>query len=119
VQAVRTLYATAPPGATLVSVGSNVFWRYRDFVTYDYKSATLTSSPVESERAVLKLMGDNPRGSYLLFTRGQIAAEISTGLPSGLGAELVSAVEDSGQFQLVYANPDARVYRFLPNATAG
>jgi len=119
VQAVRTLYATAPPGATLVSVGSNVFWRYRDFVSYNYKSATLTSSPVESERAVVKLMGDNPRGSYLLFTRGQIAAEISTGLPSGLGAELVSAVEDSGQFQLVYANPDARVYRFLQNAASG
>jgi len=119
VQAVRTVYSTAPLGATLVSVSDNVFWRYRDFVSYKYRAATLTSSPSESEQAIVKLMGDNPRGSYLLFTRGQIATEISTGLPPGIGAKLVSAIEDSGQFQLVYANPDARVYRFLPNATAG
>jgi hypothetical protein len=46
------------------------------------------------------------------MTRAQRAhGELFNGLQPGMWAELERAFETSGKFEVVYSNPDARVFR--------
>jgi hypothetical protein len=110
VQAVRWLYAHAPAGTSLVSVTSNVPWRAQSVERYEYRPAgedlgPTTLSNVEEE------MRRNPHGAYLILTKGQyVFAQSFLGKPPGWGEDLERQIVDSGRFQLVYANTEARVY---------
>jgi hypothetical protein len=114
VQAVAEMYRLAPKGASLVSLNSNVPWRYRDFVGYDYRSSP-DESALRTMHDVLALMPANPRGSYLLLTRGQFFASTTAyGLPADIDRHIVDLVRSSPRFRLVYSNPDAWLYKLRP-----
>jgi hypothetical protein len=108
--AVDWLYANAPAGSSLVAATSNVPWRSRDIERYRYEplNAALGPAPVPVIEARMRA---NPRGAYLLLTRGQyVYAETFLGEPPGWGAALERDVLRSGRFRMVYANAEAKVF---------
>jgi hypothetical protein len=114
VQAVAEMYRIVPKGASLVSIDPNVPWRYRDFVSYDYETSSHESA-LTTINALLALMPPNPRGSYLLLTRGQfLSATTSSGLPADFGQRISDLVRSSPRFRLLYSNPDASLYQLVP-----
>ncbi|MGI5240382.1 hypothetical protein [Dactylosporangium sp. CA-139066] len=109
-EAVAWLYANAPAGTSFVSLTSNVPWRAQAIERYKYVPlgedfGPTTLADIERE------MRANPRGAYLVVTKGQfVFAESFLGKPAGWGESIEREVVDSGRFRPVYTTPDARIY---------
>jgi len=109
-RAVEYLYAHAPAGASFVSVTSNVPWRAQGVERYRYLPLGQDFGPTTIP-AIEDEMRSNPKGAYLIMTKGQfVFAETFLGKPRGWGENLERQVIDSGRFRAVYTNPEARVY---------
>ncbi|MFE9201466.1 hypothetical protein [Micromonospora sp. NPDC007230] len=109
-RAVEWLYAHAPADATFVSVTSNVPWRAKGVERYQYRPLGQDLGPT-TVPAIEEEMRANPKGAYLVMTKGQfVFAQSFLGKPRGWGEDLERQVVDSGRFRLVYQNPEARVY---------
>ncbi|MET8908999.1 hypothetical protein [Micromonospora sp. NPDC004551] len=109
-RAVEWLYAHAPAGVSFVSVTSNVPWRAQGVERYRYRPLGEDLGPT-SVVAIEEEMRRNPKGAYLIMTKGQfVFAESFLGKPRGWGETLERQVVDSGRFRLVYTNSGARVY---------
>ncbi|MFR9776604.1 hypothetical protein ACL02O_11170 [Micromonospora sp. MS34] len=109
-RAVEWLYAHAPAEATFVSVTSNVPWRAQAVEQYEYRPVGQDLGPT-TVPAIEEEMRQNPRGGYLIITKGQfVFAESFLGKPPGWGEELERQIVDSGRFKLVYSNSEARIY---------
>ncbi|WP_200210971.1 hypothetical protein [Micromonospora coerulea] len=117
-RAVEWLYAHAPAGVSFVSVTSNVPWRAQGIERYRYRPIGEDLGPT-TVTAIDEEMRRNPKGAYLIMTKGQyVFAESFLGKPQGWGPDLEREVVDSGQFRLVYTNPEARIY-VLGNSERG
>jgi hypothetical protein len=130
VAAVERLYDIAPAGTTLVAGTGNLPWRYRDYVRHEYDLVTeLTSwkNLLENPNGILgvvyqmrHVMQGYPEGAYLIFTRSQKAySDLLGGSPPGSLSRVERAVERSPDFDLVYRNPDARIFRLSKTARGG
>jgi hypothetical protein len=109
-RAVEWLYAHAPADASFISVTSNVPWRAQSVERYKYRPVGEHLGPT-TVPAIEQEMRRNPRGAYLIMTKGQyVFAESFLGKPPGWGDDLERQIVDSGRFRLVYTNPEARVY---------
>jgi hypothetical protein len=109
-QAVNWLYAHAPAGTSFVSLTSNVPWRAQGVERYRYEPLGEDLGPT-SLPEIEEEMRRNPRGAYLLMTKGQVVfAESFLGKPAGWGEGIERDIVDSGRFRLVYTNPEARIY---------
>jgi hypothetical protein len=109
-QAVSWLYAHAPAGTSFVSLTSNVPWRAQDIERYKYRPVGKDLGP-DSLTAIEDEMRRNPHGAYLIMSEGQfVFAESYLGEPPGWGEGVEREIVDSGRFQLVYRNQEARIY---------
>jgi hypothetical protein len=109
-QAVNWLYAHAPPDSSFVAVTSNVPWRTQGIERYDYRPLGRDLGPT-AVPAIEDEMRRNPKGAFLILTKGQsVFAESYLGMPPGWGENIERQVADSGHFQLVYANSEASIY---------
>ncbi|SIM50559.1 hypothetical protein [Micromonospora cremea] len=118
-RAVEWLYAHAPAGVSFVSVTSNVPWRAQGVERYRYRPLGEDLGPT-TVGAIEEEMRHNPKGAYLIITEGQfVFAESFLGKPRGWGENLEREVVDSGQFRLVYTNPEARVYVLASTSERG
>jgi hypothetical protein len=117
-RAVEWLYAHAPAGVSFVSVTSNVPWRAQGIERYRYRPIGEDLGPT-TVTAIEEEMRRNPKGAYLVMTKGQyVFAESFLGKPRGWGPDLERQIVDSGKFRLVYTNPEARIY-VLGNSERG
>lgn len=122
VQAVRTLYATAPRGSLLIAGNGNLPWRFEHYAGYDYEQVIETTSwkSLSSRRSsmrdvvaeVARLMRRERDGrAYLIITRSQkAAADLLGSGPRGALERFENAVAASPTFGLVYDNRDATIY---------
>ncbi|MFU8874024.1 hypothetical protein [Micromonospora sp. SL4-19] len=118
-QAVDWLYAHAPAGVSLVSVTSNVPWRAQGVERYKYLPLGQDLGPTTAIAIEAEMRG-NPKGAYLIITKGQfVFAETFLGKPRGWGEAVEREVVDSGDFKLVYSNPEARVYVLTSSERGG
>ncbi|RQW86871.1 hypothetical protein [Micromonospora globispora] len=109
-RAVEWLYDHAPAGTSFVSVTSNVPWRTEGVERYRYRPIGDDLGPT-TIGAIEDEMRGNPKGAYLIFTKGQfVFAETFLGKPHGWGEGLERQVVDSGKFRLVYTSTEARIY---------
>lgn len=109
-QAIDWLYANATPGVTFVALTSNVPWRTRDIEQYTYTPLGEDLGP-GSLPTIKAAMEANPRGAYLILTKGQyVMAETFYGKPPGWGQNIEREVDASGRFTLVYARDGAKIY---------
>ena len=114
VQAVRYLYNVAPPGSQFLAPGISEPWQFQGYTTY--RTVWLENKVVREANvpALEQRMSKNSNGSYLLITRSAAATlELYAGVSSATLARFEQAVEDSGQFTIVYQNADAKVYMFI------
>jgi hypothetical protein len=127
VTAVQRLYDIVPPDATLIAGGGNLPWRYRDYERHEYDLITELQSwknLIVAPDAILAvvyetrdLMAAYPQGAYLIFTRGQKAyVDLLGGSPRGSLDRVERAVMRSPDFDLVYRNRDARIFKLSKNA---
>jgi hypothetical protein len=90
----------------------HVPWMSQDVGTYDFKSSGFENFATGNISAVLNEFQSSPNG-FLIITTGQIEfGEQTYGLPPDWGRKLESSLVSSGNFKLVYHNPDARIYRY-------
>lgn len=115
VAAVAHLYRVAPPHTTFVSLDGNVPWRYTQIAQHPIEAPLPIGhrSPTAYVGRVRAAIAGNPEGGYLLVTRAQLTSvQIVLGVPPGWAAALYRALARSRDVRLVYANRDARIYRF-------
>ena len=119
VTAVRGLYSVAQPGATIAAVTPLLPWRFQGYANYDYRMPDLSVFADLSVPTMVEALPRNPRGTFLVVTRGQEAqAEIFYGLGPGWGDRLERTLDHSPWFRVVYRNPDAVVYQLQPPPAA-
>ncbi len=117
VDAVRELYAIAPPGSLLVQAGFSAPLGFENFEKYP--SMTLGAPIIERQDAnavIDRINGANTDGVpvYLIVTRSQRAqVELFDGLPAGTLESLERVLIASGRFQVRYTNPDATIYALV------
>ncbi|WP_182444239.1 glycosyltransferase [Streptacidiphilus sp. PB12-B1b] len=113
-----------PPGSVIVALTDNVPGIYQHYddhrlVQLYQQAPEITSLLVQNPLAGLDAaVAGAPPGApaYLVFTRGQEAQLYLTGLlPKETFGQLEEAVSSTPGFSVVYRNPDAVVYRFVPN----
>ncbi|HET8909927.1 MAG TPA: hypothetical protein VFN23_00585 [Ktedonobacteraceae bacterium] len=121
---VQHLYSIAPPHSLLIEAWDASPWQYKDYEKYlsrslydDIPDAVIHTNVGEVVRYI-ESQG-NPH-TYLIFTRGQKAYGIVyNGLPDDTLDRLENALLASGDFKLIYRNPDAQILLFLGSKTGG
>lgn len=112
-RALEVLYETAPEGSTLAALSPQLSWRYTEVGDHRYRTSTREEFASSDLSGLRRTLGDNPRGTYLIITTGQLAfGEEVHGLPPDWTADTEAAMLATGEFDLVYENPDARVYSY-------
>lgn len=121
VQAARYLYQIAPPGSVLRAPGISVPWQFEDYTSV--RTRWIASRAVRNLDVVSleQQMSKNPHGGYVFITRSSVATlELYSGLSPDALPRFEQAMLDSGRFQLIYQNADARIYVFVkPPPRAG
>jgi hypothetical protein len=107
--ALQWLYNTAPPGATFVSMVSEIPWGYRDLLKFHLApgtSGTILSNPTVAEHYL-----DTPGpGAYLIVSRDQTEfGHLFGGLPIDWAHRVVSAVLATGRYRVVFSNTQAEI----------
>lgn len=111
--AVRAVYRIAPAGATLISITPQVSWDFTDITKYKYEPDNLDEFAFAKVGSILAEIHGNPRSGYVIVTTSQLVyGEQTYGLPMNWGARVEAAMIRSGQFVLVYANHDAKIYEY-------
>jgi hypothetical protein len=112
ISAVKVLYRIAPSGATLLSITPQVAWRFADINRYNYEPDNLDEFAFVNISAIVRSLAGNPHGGYVLITTSQLVyGEQSYGLPSNWGIRVERAMVGSGRFELLYSNPNAKIYK--------
>jgi hypothetical protein len=128
--AVSELYRIAPLGSSLMAETNYLPWKYQD---YEWSKADPTRrrhkylsladewnlAPNTSVREMVTWAGEalrarpsvNQRAGFLILSRSQRAhEEILGGLSQSTMDQFERLLLRSGKFQLVYSNPDAKIY---------
>lgn len=120
---VRYLYHIAPTNALLLQAWDGTPWIYKNYEKYNTNSLLTTVPDAITSRNIETIVqfikGQNAPAAYLIFTRSQKATAEMSGVPPGTLDRLENALIASGQFKLVYANPDAQIFQFLEKNKTG
>ena len=107
--ALQWLYSTAPPGATFISMVSEIPWGYRDLLKFHLEpnlSGVTLSTPKEAEHYL-----DTPGpGAYLIVSDDQTEfGHLFGGLPIDWAHRVVSVVLATGRYRVVFSNVQAQI----------
>jgi hypothetical protein len=118
VSAAKYLYNTAPPGSLIVEGSRNYPSLFRNYEQFTYvpmnrepedSRLTIIDDPV----VVMERWMSNPEypAAYLIITRSMKAENDMVGImPSGSFNIIESKLEQSGRFEVLYSDPDAKIY---------
>jgi hypothetical protein len=119
VNGMQQLYTIASPGDLLIDVEDGAPWQFQQAEQFDYLTLAdtlphdLASANVDGLAQFIVNRTDHP--TYLIITRSQAATlESSSSFPPNTLHLFEQAMIASGYFQLVYSNPDAQIYLFVP-----
>lgn len=115
VAAVDQLFDVAPPGSSLLVVDAAAPWLVQGRDQYDFvrslKDGNRTN-PAAVVDALARRPGDGER--FALFTRAQEQAMSQRlGLPRNWGDAFTGQLLQTGRFDLIYENPDARIFKLV------
>lgn len=123
IEGVHYLYSIAPPNSLLIAGWNDTPWQYKDYEKYTCESlAEVLPDAVNTNVSKLAQLIESQRNphTYLIFTRGEkVQAYSLYGLPNGAFDRLEDAMLKSGEFKMIYSNPDAQIFIFLGNAKGG
>jgi O-antigen/teichoic acid export membrane protein len=119
VNGVNYLYSIAPRNALLLGGWDGAPWQYKDYEKYQLVTLDnpdlFEAASKEDVNAIVKYLRSHARGNvYVLFTRSEKTTFNSmSGLPPGSLDEIEEKIAASGDFNLVYRNPDVQIYQFV------
>ncbi len=121
VAGVQQLYKIAQPGSIFIEGTNGAPWQFQDYEKYNtfVLTDTLLNAVAGSNVAAISqfIRLQKHTYAYLLFTRSQEATlESSFGQAPGTLYRLEQALLASGQYELVYSNPDAQILLFKGDA---
>lgn len=124
VAGVHHLYSIAQPGSIFIAGTDGAPWKFQDYEKYDLFSLTDSLLNAVTNRNVAAITqfirSQKHTTAYLIFTRSQEATLESTfGAVPGTLDRLENALIVSGQYKLIYSNPDAHILLFIENAPGG
>ncbi len=122
VAGVHYLYTIAPNNSLLISPWDGPPWqssKFEQYSTYTMSEEIPSSAPEiivhKDVGAVIRLIqSTHPSQTYVLFTRSELATTRASGLPPNALNAFKQALISSGQFVLIYSNPDAQILVFIP-----
>ncbi len=124
---VNYLYSVAPAHSLFMTCWLGGPWQFKDYEKYtldDLGAEDATTKDINPANvpAIVTSMQQGSVGTnaYLVFTRSEIATfDATSGLPAGSLITLENAVAKSGDFNLIYKNPDVRIYALASSAQGG
>ncbi len=124
VAGVQYLYSMAQPGAVFIAGTDGTPWQSQDFEKYNLLVLTdsLPSAVTQGNTAaIMQFIRDQaPAAAYLILTRSQEATlEATFGAAPGTLDRLETALIASGDYRLIYSNPDARILLFTGSTQKG
>ncbi len=116
---VRYLYHVARPGALFLGGWNDTPWLFKDYERYSCDSLAdvlPTAVAQHNVAAIVQFIKRQHRPqSFVILTRAQEAqAEAFADLPPGVLDRLGVALEQSGQFTLIYHTADVQVFLSIP-----
>lgn len=115
VTAVQELYHIAAPGSTLIAMSPELPWRFTDVGEFRYQADNIAQFSLYSTPAVMRLVEGNPNGGYVIITTSQIVFGWQTyDFPPTWGQTIEKLLSGSPYFKLVYSNPDAEIFKYIP-----
>ena len=127
VQGIGRLYAAAPRNSILVAPSNNLAWQEQGYGAYRhllmnriFTTREGTTPQALAARLANYLAGRPAPAAFLIITRSvrNYDAEFGSS-PWGKVTDLERGVGRSPRFQLVYANPDVKVFRFVRRPGGG
>ncbi len=121
---VQHLYSIAPPHSILIEAWDDSPWQYKDYEKYTSESLydALPDAVIHANvgEVVRYIESQGNPHAYLIITRGQKAYGATyDGLPDSTMDRLEDAMLKSGDFKLIYRNPDAQILLFLGSTKGG
>jgi 4-amino-4-deoxy-L-arabinose transferase-like glycosyltransferase len=121
VAGVEYLYSIAPAHSLFLGGWDGAPWHYKDYEKYVLVSLSdshlFHAASTQDVNAIVQyLQSHRLKGGnvYLLFTRSQKTTfDSMSGLPPGSLDQIEEKIAASGDFNLVYHNPDAQIYQFI------
>ncbi len=118
VAGVHYLYNIAQPGSIFIAGTSGTPWQFQDFEKYNLFVLTdsLLNAVVHPDVAAITqfIRSQKHTAAYLVFTRSQEATlESAFDFAPGTLNRLEQALIASGQYKLIYSNPDAQILLFI------
>jgi hypothetical protein len=115
---VNWLYNHAPANSLFMTCFLGGPWQYEDYAKYKFDGLEMDPvnviDPANVPGIIQYMQQDGGTNQYLIFTRSEIATYNATsGLTPGYMTTLETAVENSGDFNLIYRNPDVLIYQLV------
>jgi hypothetical protein len=119
INGVRYLYSIAPPNSLFLQAYGGTAWQFQDYEKYSgYELDDALPDAVETQNvdAIVQFIEEqtNYPKTYVIFTRSQKATADSDGMPPGMLDQLQKALLASGKFKMVFSNPDAQIFEYVP-----
>ena len=116
----RYLYSIAAPSSTLVQAWDGGTWQFQKYGQYfeytlsDYIPNAVGKLDVNAITQFIEKSKLPTANAYMFFTRSDVATfDANAQLPQGTLNRLINALLVSGQYKLIYANPDAEILKFV------
>ena len=114
---IQYLYGIAPPKSLLIEGWYDTPWQYKDYEKYTCIALTDVAPNsvlnVNVDELIRYVKSQRNPHSYLVFSRSEKAQAYSlSGVPNGALDRLEVAMLKSGEFKLLYTNPDAQIFLF-------
>ena len=109
-EAVQYVYSVAPPGSRLLSVTTNVPWKFQGYEQYRYASLRWPFQTGDVNAWYSIMRSRNYPASYLILTRSQKAClELYFNFPGEDWDRVERALLESPRFKVIYANDHATI----------
>ena len=112
--AVEYLYQVAEPDSLLTAAAYNLPWKYRDYEQYRY--LTVKDAVLQGDvQSITTLITDKDAPhSYFILTRSQLTLlELFEGETPQEWSALIENLTSSDQFQVIYRNSDAVIFKVV------
>jgi hypothetical protein len=115
---VNWLYNHAPAGSLFMTCFLGGPWQYEGYAKYKFDGLEMDPvnviDPANIPGIIQYMQQDGGTNQYLIFTRSEIATYNATsGLTPGYMTTLEKDITNSGDFNLIYRNPDVQIYQLV------
>jgi hypothetical protein len=115
VTAASTLYRIAPAGSELITVGPAYTLEFGDVNKYNFGAADVTKLGPGDVPEIIQAVTGNPKDAYVVMTTDEVIYGWQNyGMPRTWGTTLEGMLSRSPHFKLIYSNPDAEIFQYIP-----